>query len=262
MAAKRKAKGSARPRRPRSEGDATEYRFRIDAYTPDTMPMARLAEYLAELATILGEPTAVHLVRLEPGSTVLVHEIEHEAVPKVRERANSVRRGSGPRDAIRAYHTINKLLRADNGVGVLQEKEAEIIKFPGREETEEQFTAIRQRGSIDGVILRVGGPQKYVPVLLQAEDQQIAGCWANRPVAKELAQKLFEPVRLFGRGRWNRDADGIWNLDQFIIEGFEPLRDEPLSETLGRLRAIPISWGDSPYTDLKMIRHGPQNGGA
>jgi len=181
MVNKRKTKQKNTPARKRRRGVATEYRFRIDAYTPDTMPMARLAEYLAELATVLGEPTSVHLVRLEPGSTVLVHEIEREAVPKVRERAISVRRGRGPRDAVRAYHAINKLLREDDGIGVLQEQTgAEIIRFPGREETEEEFAAIRQYGSIDGEVLRVGGPQKYVPVLLQSEDRQIAGCWAER----------------------------------------------------------------------------------
>jgi hypothetical protein len=265
MASKRKIYlQKKKPLKVPAKSGNTEYRFRIDAYTPETMPMARLAEYLAELAMILGEPAAVHLVRLEPGSTVLIHQIEREAVPKVRERANSVRRGSGPRDAIRAYRTINKLLRADNGVGVLQEKNAEIIRFPGREETEEKFTAIRQRGNIDGEILRIGGPQKFVPVLLQSEGQQIAGCWAERRIAKELAQKLFEPVRLFGRGRWNRDAEGRWSLDQFIVESFEPLRSEQLSEALSRLRAIPASWGDDVFADLQVMRHGPekQNGGA
>jgi hypothetical protein len=265
VARKRKTKKKgALPRRP-SRGVAAEYRFRIDAYTPDTMPMARLAEYLAELATVLGEPTYVHLVRLEPGSTVLVHQVEREAVPKVRDRATSVRRGRGPRDAVRAYHAINKLLREDDGVGVLQEQTgAEIIRFPGREETEEKFAAIRQYGSIDGEVLRVGGPQKYVPVMLQSENEPIAGCYAERTIAKELARKLFEPVRVFGRGRWNRDADGKWSLDQFIIQSFEPLRSELLSEALGRLRAIPVSWGDDAYGDLQLMRHGPekQNGGA
>jgi hypothetical protein len=259
------SKKDRRARKPDGERGAAEYRFRIDAYTPETMPMARLAEYLTELAMILGEPTAVHLVRLEPGSTVLVHKIEREAIPKVRERASSVRRGSAPRDAVRAYRAINKLLRDDNGVGVLQEKTgAEIIRFPGREETEEKFASIRQHGSIDGEILRVGGPQKYVPVLLQSEDQLIAGCWADRRIAKELAQRLFEPVRLFGRGRWSRDADGKWNLEQFIVESFEALRSEQLSDALSRLRAIPIAWGDDAYADLQAVRHGPekQNGGA
>src|SRR5450755_4721417 len=89
----------------------TEFRFSIDAYTPETMPMARLAEYMKQLAEILGEPGAVHFERLETGSTVLVHKVEREAVPKVRERTAAVQRGDAPRDALRAFHAVNRLLR-------------------------------------------------------------------------------------------------------------------------------------------------------
>ena len=73
-----------------------EFRFKIDAYSPETMPMARLAECLAQLAIILGELNAVHLVRLEGGSTIVVHKIEREAVPKVVDRVTSVRVGDRP----------------------------------------------------------------------------------------------------------------------------------------------------------------------
>ena len=63
-----------------------QYRFVIDAYTPDNLPMSRLAEYMADLAHLLGEAENVHFDHLETGSTVLVQHIEHEAVPKVKAR--------------------------------------------------------------------------------------------------------------------------------------------------------------------------------
>ncbi len=99
-----------------------EYRFKIDAFTPDTLPMARLAEYMASLAELLGEPTAVHFKKLEAGSTILVQRIDREAVPKVRQRTSAVRRGDASQDATRAFKAINKLLRDDNASGVLQLK--------------------------------------------------------------------------------------------------------------------------------------------
>ena len=52
--------------------DQHEYRFVIDALSPDSLPMARLAEYMGELARLLGRPDQVHFERLEGGSTVLV----------------------------------------------------------------------------------------------------------------------------------------------------------------------------------------------
>ncbi len=59
--------------------------------------MARLAEYLHELAVILGEPRAVHFVRLDAGSTVIIHKVEQEAIPKVTDRVIAVARYKGAR---------------------------------------------------------------------------------------------------------------------------------------------------------------------
>lgn len=249
--------------------DTEEFRLKIEAYTPETMPMERLAEYLAELAKMLGESASVHFVKLETGSTSLVHNIEREAIPKVKERTSAIRRGIGPRDAVRAYKKINRMLRDDNGSAVWNRHlsgqvitspsitaDSNVIVFPGRDEVEEKFAPIRQRGSVDGEIIRVGGSQRLIPITLQSEKQEIAGCWAERSVAKELARRLFEPVRLFGTGRWNRNEDGEWCLDIFKIESFQPLRDISLSAALIELRTINTDWNESTYRELDFIRNG------
>ena len=54
--------------------NAREYRFRIDGCTPDTLSMERLAEYMADLSQVFGEPESVHFVRLEGGSAILVQK--------------------------------------------------------------------------------------------------------------------------------------------------------------------------------------------
>lgn len=238
-------------------GTGVEYRFKIDAYTPATIPMARLAEYMAHIAEVLGEPNAVHFARLERGSTSLVTRIEHEALPKVRDRTRAVRRGDAPRDAIRAYHNINKLLRDDNGVGQLEEKRTGIVlRFPGRDASEERFASVRQPGSIDGEVVRVGGTDETIPVLLKSEGEQIVGCWANKALAKDLGGRLFEYVRLYGNGRWSRDADGLWSLVDFKITSFDPLHEAPLSAALQTLRAVGTDWVQKAYDDMEAIRHG------
>jgi hypothetical protein len=233
------AKKKKNPNPKARKHSATEFYFWIDAFTPATIPMARLAEYMAELATLLGEPASVHFVKLKRGSTGIVHKIQSEAVPKVRERARAVWRGEAPRDALRAYENVNKMLRDDNGTGALKEStDAVIIPFPGIKSAEEKFSAIRERGTIDGEIIRVGGPHKWVPILIQTEGEAFSGCWADRVVAKQLAQRIFEQVRLHGTGKWDRTAEGKWILKEFVIERFDPLSEEPLSEALGRIRAI------------------------
>lgn len=251
-----------RPKKPKrliaSSGE--EYRFKIDAYTPDTMPMARLAQYMSELSQILGQPDAVHFRRLEPGSTVVVHLIEREAVPKVRERVTQVKRGDPPQEALRAYKQINKLLREDDGVAFLQDqrKKGVVIRFPGREEPEEKFPPIREYGSIDGKLIRIGGSDETIHVALQLEDRQLTGCWTGPALAKLLAAHFLEEVRLFGRGRWTRDNEGVWTLTDFKIDNFEVLKKAPLSEALAELGAVDTGWGQSAYDELAVIRHGPQ----
>jgi hypothetical protein len=252
MATPKKGKRSA-------PASGEEYRFKIDAFTPDTLPMARLAEYMAGLAELLGEPTAVHFKRLEPGSTVLVQKIDKEAVPKVRQRTSAIRRGDAAQDATRAFKAVNKLLRDDNASGVLQlKKGAVILRFPGRLETEEKFASIRQQGSIDGIINRIGGRDETIHVGLEMDGKHVSACSTTRTIAKELRHLLFEPVRLFGRGRWSRDNDGNWTLEDFRIDSFQELNDAPLSDALRELRSIPAEWGDDAFSELNEIRKGPK----
>lgn len=248
----------------------SEYRFVIDAYTPDTMPMARLSEYMRELSQILGEPSAVHFRRLERGSTALISAIDREAAPKVRQRVVSLRRGEAPKEINAAYEHINRLLRADNAIGVLSERKgtspttAVVIRFPGREAEPEEFPAIRQYGSVDGIVTGIRGRDETIHVTLQSEGEQISGFVTTRAIAKQLAAKFFEPVRLFGRGKWSRDADGNWTLLDFKIESFDALADVPLSKALADIRAIASDWTDEAYAELDEIRHGrkgKQNGG-
>jgi hypothetical protein len=115
---------------------------------------------------------------------------------------------------------------------------------------------VKQFGTIDGEVIRVGGVGDTIPVLLESEGKQIAGCYTSRQLAKELAKRLFEPVRVVGMGLWARDAEGDWGLRHFRIETFEPLDSAPLSEAVAKLRAIQVDLGSDPYAELKSIRHG------
>lgn len=108
-----------------------EYRFWIDAYSPESIPMARLAAYMHKLATLLGQEDRVHFARLEPGSTSVVHRIEREAVPKIRQRVALVATGDGPDDAKKAYRELNDMLRNDNAIGELRSTTDNILRSLG-----------------------------------------------------------------------------------------------------------------------------------
>ena len=241
------------------------YKFKIEAYSPKTIPMSRLALYMGELATLLGEKGAVHFDRLTKGSTILNIKVEQESVVKVRDRIQDFRNGEGG-EAHRAYKALNKLLRDDNANGSLRSNEPRglVIPFPGRELAEEKFASVKQRGSIDGVITGIRGKDETIHIILQSEGRQISGCETTKTIAKQLGKKLFEPVRLFGLGRWSRDAEGVWKLERFKIEGFATLDDAPLTTALQAVRSIPWEWGEDPFNELLAIRSGSggkQHGG-
>ncbi len=240
--------------------DPSLYRFEIDVFTPDTIPMARLAEYMAQVAIILGEPEHVHFVDVEAGCLALVSKIDVEAAPKVRDRVERQRRGEGTKDTISAVSAINQMLRADNGKASLNENSAEILVFPGRElEPPVRYPSFSQDGSMDGVVIRLGGKNDPVPVLVQS-GEVVLRCTAYRSVAKRLAEHIFErEVRLKGSGRWHMDSNGAWLLDGFMIADFIVLDSEPLTSTVNSLRKTPGSdWENiaDPWADLMEMRNG------
>lgn len=240
------------------------YRFKIDVFHVDTIPMARLAEYMAEIAKLLGQPERVHFSHLENGSAVLVSSIEEPALPKVSERVHGVRQRTAPKDAMKAYYALDAMLAKDNAVGVLSsDEEAEVIPFPGRTRPKPmRYGPFREHGSIDGVLIRIGGRDETIPVLLQDGDASFS-CQTNRDVAKRLAPHyLGATLRVHGDGKWIREEDGSWHLMEFYIEDFEVLDDAPLHDVINKLRAVEGStWGDNPNTmsDLLNLRRDPKD---
>ena len=244
--------------------EAKELILKIEAYSPSTMPMARLAEYMADLAMLLGEKGNVHFVHLQSGSTQLVHSVDHESISKVVERLRFVKTASGPSEARRAAKEIDKKLATDNASGILMEASgAEIIPFPGINRlTEPEFGPFNEAGSIDGVVFRVGGQTKSVPVHLQTRSGFEPHCHATRDVARELARHIFGPeLRCSGIGRWYRDKTGNWDLRNFAISDFTVLDNRPLTEMVAELRAVEGNgWRkvDDPWAELADFRSDPK----
>jgi hypothetical protein len=239
-----------------------EYRFKIDAYTPETIPMARLAEYMADFAKLFGENKCVHFVAVENGSANLVSRIDEEVAPKIRERVYGAARGEAPREAIDALRSLGRRLREDKSAGALiEEKDREILRFSNPEPEPIDYGGITQAGSLDGILIVIGGTTDPVPAHIQAADQtRTYNCYASRALAKQLAPYLFgTELRVHGSGRWFRDADDTWKLDRFNIESFEVLGAETLSEALNAIRAISGSeWQklEDPWATLWTIRNG------
>lgn len=237
------------------------YRFKIDAYTRETMPLGRLAEYLAELAVMLGEDKSIHLIEVEDGSCVPVMLVEREAEPKILERAAAIERKEAPPEAMRAAANIDEKLRKDNGKAELVGPTgSNLIIFPGRDRIEPlTYGPLNQPGVVIGIPRAVGGDNDPVPVHLRGSDGRTHYCLAREDVARAIAAYLFSTViRAEGMAKWVRNAAGEWEMQKFMIKEFKPLSDASLRETIDELRAIPAEWKDKedPLGELRDIRHG------
>jgi hypothetical protein len=246
---------------PRKQKQSREFRFTIDAFTPSTIPLLRLAEYMHDFAILLGNEKSVHPgERLEEDSTVLVAKVELEAEPKVRERLRAVRTRDANDRAMEAAARLDDRLAEDNAKGeIVDPAGAKVIEFPGRDRFQmPAFGPIQQRGTFQGVPIKIGGENDLVPVHLEdGRDKQIV--LAKRSLAKQLAPHLFTSVvRVEGVGRWTRTASGAWEMLSFTADSFQIVDDADIRKNIGELRSIESGWKQSkdPLEKLDAIRRG------
>jgi hypothetical protein len=237
--------------------------FYVDAYSPETIPMAKLAEYMADFAALLGRENAVHFAGLESGSTKIAVIVEAEDVPKVTTRLDDVRRGVASKEVVKIFEQIDHRLANDNAVGRIYVEDIEnddrvLVAFPGRERFKVPvYGPFNQDGHLDGVLISVGGKDESISIRLQNGNTTYASCDTTREIARELGKHLFEPVRIHGVGRWMRERDGKWTLVRFRVHRFESLGTESLADTVAALRAVRGSgWQafDDPLAELADLR--------
>jgi len=218
--------------------------FVIDAFTPDTLPMSRLGEYLVHLSALLGHKERVHFVEVKAGSATLVHAVEPPAYPKVRSRVHAVRSLDAPVEAIKAFETLEHMLRADGAQAELRRQvdtapTGRLLHFPGASrQLDEAYGPFNQPGQLQGVPINVGGKTSLVNVNLE-DGQNVYYCEATREMALQIAPFLFyQPLRVFGIGKYFRTVDGEWEMKNFRISHFDRLDARSFTESVERLRAI------------------------
>jgi len=238
-----------------------EIRFHIEGTTPHTLPMARLAEYLAELSVLFGNKQHVHFLRVETGSMPCVIEVDQEYEEKVFTRVKRAALKRGPKDAVRANSSLRAMLKKDGLWAELQQDNGNVVaSYPLiTENKQETFGPFWQDGSLDGFVVRLGGIDETLPVHLLYEGRQYI-CNASREIVRELGPRIWgEPVRVHGRGKWYRNEQGIWEMLFFDIHSWENLKATTLSDAIAHLRAIPnnelLSLRD-PLAEMRKIRSG------
>lgn len=237
------------------------YLLRIKGFSPESLPLNRLGEYLLALADLVGD-APVHFDKVTKGSAKLKLKIEDSATSIVESRvrlAPSSAPGSTPRNA---YDRLQKLLREDQTSAEFRpEKGAVILQFPGaRTARSAQSVTVRDQGELHGRIIRLGGKDTTVPVGLQTPEGHVIPCTATVEQARELKAYLLEPIDvvLCGVGRWSRTEDGVWEVADFKINTFAPFRLDDFDAALAKVKRGGSGWDSEPDLDaaLHRIRYG------
>lgn len=220
--------------------DDSLFKLRITAYSPDTIPMNRLAEYMLQVAALMGSEAHVHFKGLKKGSTVLCVKVEQEDVPKVSERLAKANNPDAPADVLRSFKALNDLLRADGARATLKHGSAQIIKFPGCDRPViQRIGPVKEAGQLEGTVISVGGKDSTKHIrMLGHGGEEYKLTTRSLELAKDLGNNLFSPVRVNGMGTWYRNEDGQWELENFIVQSCEPLEDISLVEAVAALRDI------------------------
>jgi hypothetical protein len=231
----------------------------MDAWQPQTLPMKRLGDYVAELAKLFGSSEHVHLLKVKSGSATPEIAVAAVAQPAVAARLALIGTPGADPELSRCYRSINMLLRDDACSATLKLKGgARVLAFPGIKTVLSEEVVVQESGVLDGIVIRVGGRDDSVPVWLEGEGREKLQCTASRSIAKELATHLFgEPVRVNGSGRWRRGADRVWTMESFAIKSWELLSNSTLQAMVHRVREIPGNgWAelDDPLAEWRRMR--------
>jgi len=240
-----------------------EIRFHIEGTTPHELPMARLADYLNTLSVLFGNEHHVHFLRVETGSAPCVIEVDQEYEEKIFSRVKRATLKRGPRDAVKASHSLREMLKKDELWADLKRENGEVVaSYPlVKEKKQETFGPFWQDGSLDGMVVRLGGIDETLPVHLVYEGRSYI-CNAGRDIVRKLGPYIWgNPVRVHGRGKWYRGEQGIWEMLFFDIHSWEPLEPSTLSDAVARLRAIPnneLHTLKDPLAEMQKIRSGEE----
>lgn len=223
-----------------------EFRWVLKGHTPETLPMARLAEYMQEVARLLGEPRSVFCLRIEKSSVAAVCKAATPEVGgKVSARVDAVRIGKSTIEARNAYNKINEMLCEDNATAFLKKNSAIIIKFPGIVERNTDPLVVSDYGSVDGYLYMLSQSKDGFRARLRI-DESTLNCTVKGSALQDMKDLLFETVRVSGQGRWQRNDDGIWHPISLCIDAAKLLKRSSLKQAVKDLQSIDLDWPEDP----------------
>jgi transposase-like protein len=189
--------------------DAISYTFKIDDFTPESMPFGRLVEYYAEIKKMLGVADNLHLVGVFKSSHGSAFAIDRNFETQLVKRLIAINEGTAPKTAIRAQSTINSMLREDGTSGAFFDKQNHnVVQFPGKRSDDSAVYRTRDAASFTGELYHISGSKDDVKARVNTDAYGVVFCTTTREIGRMLRDFLFEDVKVSGRGTWSRSPHG------------------------------------------------------
>lgn len=241
---------------------STTYTFKIDGFTPDSMPFGRLVEYYSEIKKLLGVAENLHLVDVVESSHGSAFKIDTSSESALTKRLMELAEGTAPQTATRARDAINQMLREDRtSASFYDSTGATVIPFPGKREVTSEQIRVRGAANFIGELYHIAGTKDDAKIRISTEAYGVVFCTTSKDIAKGLRDFLFDDVKVSGRGMWIKEESGKWDIDNFVITDFAPVKCESLRESVNRLRGMNIDWPDDPIGQIIKLeeRNGTEN---
>jgi hypothetical protein len=217
------------------------YIFRLKKFSPDTLPLERLGEYLLALADLIGNDVRVSFDRVNKGSAALKLQVYDEDTQIVEERLRLAPVAEIGSKSRKGFENIDSLLRKDGtSADFRPTKGATILKFPGGSAPiVQRIGPVWENGQLEGTVVSVGGKDDTKHIrLVGHDDEEYKLTTRSIELAKQLGNHLFSTVRVTGEGKWFRNENGKWELDNFYVQNCELLENVSLIEAIAALRDI------------------------
>jgi hypothetical protein len=234
--------------------DTTTYTFKIEDFTPESMPFGRLVEYYIEIKKMLSVSDNLHLIDVVEGSHGSAFKIDRNHETALTKRLMEINDGTAPTTASRARDAINAMLREDGTSGSFYDSRGvNVIPFPGKSAVKSSQLRVRGAASFVGELYHIAGTKDDAKVRISTEAYGVVFCTTSKEIAKALRDFLFEDVKVSGRGMWAKTDSGKWDIDNFVIADFAPVKRESFRQSVDRLRGMHIVWPDDPLGVIAKI---------
>ena len=231
--------------------EKAKYTFKIEGFTPETMPFGRLIDYYAELKRLLGLADNLHLVGVKRSSHANGLAVDPDHETKLIQRLLLIKEGTAPKAAMRARDQINFMLREDGtSADFIGPDGANIIPFPGKKADDDVVYSICDQAIFSGELYHISGSQNEVKLRISTDTFGVVYCRADREMGISLRDFLFEQVKITGQGNWKRSTDGTWTVSDVKITDYAPISKGNLRETVDRIRALDIDWPEDVLGEI------------